>query len=73
MEKTPSFLHRHEFLIRRLHSLSGLIPVGAFMTVHLLVNATVLDSPRTFQDKVYSIHGLGKLLPIVEWGFIFAP
>ncbi len=68
-----SFFSRHEFLLRRLHSLSGLIPVGAFMCVHLLVNATVLDSPATFQKNVYSIHGLGVLLPIVEWTFIFIP
>jgi succinate dehydrogenase / fumarate reductase cytochrome b subunit len=69
----PSFGARHEFLIRRLHSLSGLIPVGAFMCVHLLVNASVLNSPATFQNNVYNIHKLGKLLPLVEWTFIFVP
>ena len=69
----PSWFERNEFLIRRLHSLSGLIPVGAYMCVHLLTNATVLDSPATFQKNVYGIHSLGKLLPLVEWGFIFLP
>lgn len=64
---------RHEFLLRRLHSLSGLIPVGAYMVIHLLTNATVLDSPAAFQDKVYLIHSLGSVLWIVEWGFIFLP
>ena len=68
-----SFLARHEFLIRRLHSLSGLIPVGAFMVVHLATNASVLDGAATFQRNVYSIHGLGILLPLVEWLFIFMP
>ncbi len=70
---SQSFLARHEFLIRRLHSLSGLIPVGAFMTVHLTVNASVLNSAGTFQRAVYQIHSLGKLLPLVEWAFIFFP
>jgi succinate dehydrogenase / fumarate reductase cytochrome b subunit len=64
---------RKEFLIRRLHSLSGLIPVGAYMTIHLLTNASVLESPTTFQKNVYAIHGLGRLLPVVEWTFIFIP
>jgi succinate dehydrogenase / fumarate reductase cytochrome b subunit len=68
-----SFLVRNEFLVRRLHSLSGLIPVGAFMCVHLAVNASVLNGPETFQSNVYSIHALGKLLPLVEWTFIFLP
>lgn len=68
-----SFLARHDFLIRRLHSLSGLIPVGAYMVVHLAVNASVLNGAGTFQNNVYKIHSLGKLLPFVEWTFIFIP
>lgn len=67
------FLVRNEFLLRRLHSLSGLIPVGAYMCVHLITNASVIESPATFQKNVYSIHSLGSLLPIIEWGFIFIP
>jgi succinate dehydrogenase / fumarate reductase, cytochrome b subunit len=68
-----SFLERHEFLLRRLHSLTGLIPVGAYMCVHLVTNASVLESPATFQKNVYTIHSLGRLLPFVEWTFIFIP
>lgn len=67
------FLERHEFLIRRLHSLSGLVPVGAYMCVHLLTNASVLNSPNAFQRAVYMIHSLDQLLPVVEWLFIFLP
>ena len=68
MSEAPpsSFLARNEFLIRRLHSLSGMIPVGAYMVVHLLTNATVLDSPAKFQAQVNTIHGLGLVLPVVE-------
>lgn len=75
MEPAPSssFLARHEFLIRRLHSLCGLVPVGAYMVVHLLTNATVLDGAVKFQGAVYQIHGLGKALLVVEWAFIFLP
>ena len=70
---TPSFFMRHEFLIRRLHSLSGLIPVGAYMTVHLLVNASLANGPASFQNNVNQIHSLGSALPLVEWLFIFLP
>jgi succinate dehydrogenase cytochrome b subunit len=69
----PSFLTRHEFVIRRLHSLSGLIPVGAYMVVHLVTNASVLGGPAAFQKNVYTIHSLGPILPLVEWTFIFIP
>lgn len=69
----PSFMARHEFVLRRLHSLSGLVPVGAYMAVHLLTNASVLDSPAAFQRNVNLIHSLGGLLWVVEWLFIFLP
>ncbi len=68
-----TFLGRHEFLIRRLHSLCGLVPVGAYMVVHLVTNASVLDGTRAFQSRVDQIHSLGGALPVVEWTFIFLP
>jgi succinate dehydrogenase / fumarate reductase, cytochrome b subunit len=72
-EKNPSFWGRNEFLIRRLHSLTGLVPVGAYMVIHLITNASVLDSPGKFQQQVYLIHSLGAALPLIEWVFIFIP
>ena len=68
-----SFLLKHEFLIRRLHSLSGLVPVGAYMCVHLLTNASLLGGAASFQSNVNMIHSLGPVLPLVEWAFIFTP
>jgi succinate dehydrogenase / fumarate reductase cytochrome b subunit len=43
------------------------------MVIHLMTNATVLDSPNAYQNSVYLIHSLGMLLPVVEWVFIFIP
>jgi len=72
-EPSQSFLARHQFLIYRLFSLSGLVPVGAFLVVHLLTNASVLGGTKAFQDRVDLIHSLGDLLIPVEWAFIFLP
>ena len=68
-----SFLGRHQFLLYRLFSLAGLIPVGAFVMVHLLTNASVLGGAAAFQSRVDLIHSLGPLLPTIEWLFIFLP
>jgi len=68
-----SFFARHQFLIYRLFSLSGLIPVGAFVVVHLLTNASVLGGAGSFQSRVDMIHSLGPLLVPVEFAFIFLP
>lgn len=73
-DSSPStFFTRHEFAIRRLHSLSGIVPLGAYMVVHLTTNASLLNGVPTFQRAVMQIHSLGRALPIVEWGAIFLP
>ncbi|MGA2064634.1 MAG: succinate dehydrogenase [Thermoguttaceae bacterium] len=69
-----SIFGRHEFIVRRVHSLLGLVPVGAFLVVHLATNVTILDGPETFQARVDQIHSLGPLtLWFVEWACIFLP
>ncbi|MEM6692413.1 MAG: succinate dehydrogenase cytochrome b558 subunit [Planctomycetota bacterium] len=64
---------KHEFAIRRLHSLLGVVPLGLYMVVHLTTNASMLNGSETFQRAVYLIHSPGKLLPLIEWGGIFFP
>jgi succinate dehydrogenase / fumarate reductase, cytochrome b subunit len=40
---------RRHFYLRRLHSLSGLVPIGAYMLFHVyLANAAVLVGPKAF-------------------------
>lgn len=73
VSETPSFLERHQFLIYRLFSLAGIIPVGAFLVVHLLTNASVLGGAESFQSRVDLIHSLGPLLIPAEVAFIFLP
>lgn len=71
-----SFSQKHYFLIRRLHSLVGLVPIGGFVCVHLLTNASILapgEPGAEFQGAVERIHSLGALLIPIEIAFIFAP
>src|SRR3989304_4448146 len=69
-----SICGRHEFIVRRIHSLLGLIPIGGFLVFHLATNASILDGPDTFQTRVDVIHRLGPTtLFILEWGTIFLP
>lgn len=35
-----SFLDKNYFLIRRLHSLTGIVPIGVFLIAHLLTNSS---------------------------------
>ena len=63
----------YHFLVRRLHSLCGLVPVGAFLCVHLLANSTILapGAPAAeFQNAIERIHVLGPLLVPFEIVFM---
>jgi succinate dehydrogenase / fumarate reductase cytochrome b subunit len=74
MADIASVFGRYEFLIRRLHSLTGLLPVGGFLVVHLMTNAAILDTADTYQRRVDLIHSLGTYtLEVIEWVFIFLP
>ncbi|MFN7021588.1 MAG: hypothetical protein ACK4WH_09710, partial [Phycisphaerales bacterium] len=42
MSKQPTFLEKHDFLLRRLHSLSGIVPIGVFLVFHLLTNSSIV-------------------------------
>jgi succinate dehydrogenase / fumarate reductase cytochrome b subunit len=50
------------FLLRRLHSLTGIIPVGAFLFEHILIsNATAISGPAAYARQV----GFLANLPLV--------
>ncbi len=75
-----TFLNRHRFALRRLHSLAGVL-FGGYIVVHLLVNATLLEAafPSLFgsradvyQQQVDKIHELPFLIA-TEWLFIYLP
>lgn len=69
-----SVFGKYEFVIRRLHSLTGLVPIGAYLCFHLATNAAVIDGPDTYQTRADQIHVLGPTtILFLEWGLIFLP
>lgn len=65
---------RHEFLLRRLHSLTGLVPVGGYLVFHLATNASILDGLDAYQHRADQIHRLGPTtIFVLEWTLIFLP
>jgi len=57
----------HSFLWRRLHSLSGIVPIGAFLVEHFLSNAFATNGPAAYNENVRFLTGL----PFVLWLEIF--
>ncbi len=62
---------KYHFLLRRLHSLTGIL-FGGYLVFHLIVNATLIQRGSFFQSHVDKIHSI-PFLPFVEWFFIYLP
>lgn len=61
-----------EYLLRKLHSLSGIVPVGAFLAEHFWSNSAVLVGPDKYNTVSQDLQTI-PFRPIVEWGLIFLP
>jgi succinate dehydrogenase / fumarate reductase cytochrome b subunit len=61
-----------EILVRRVFSLSGVFPLGAFLVVHILANASALRGEGAFDATVRALHGF-PLRAVVETLVVFAP
>lgn len=69
-----SFFARHHFWIRRIHSLSGIVPIGAFLLEHLFSNAYAFGGPEKFNDHVAFLQSVPQpFLALFEWGLIIGP
>ena len=62
----------YSFLLRKLHSLSGIVPIGAFLIEHILSNFEALKGPAAYAAQVKFLNSL-PLVRVLEWGFIFIP
>lgn len=60
------------FLLRKLHQLTGIVPLGLFFFVHIYTNSTAINGAKVFNEHVQGIHDMPYLL-FVEIGGIFLP
>ena len=61
------------FWLRRLHSLTGIVPVGAFLFEHILIsNSTAISGPDAYARQVSFLANL-PLVPLLEFFGIWLP
>ena len=68
----PAAADRRAFWLRKAHSLSGLVPVGAFMCVHLFENASAANGAAAFDETVNHINSM-PFVKVLEVGGIWIP
>ena len=62
----------HTYFWRKLHSLSGIVPIGAFLVEHIISNFETWNGPLAYAKQVLFLNSL-PLVRILEWVFIFIP
>jgi succinate dehydrogenase / fumarate reductase cytochrome b subunit len=60
------------FLLRKLHQITGIVPLGAFFFVHMFTNSAAMGGKESFNKHVGDIHDIPYLLFIEIFG-IFLP
>jgi succinate dehydrogenase/fumarate reductase cytochrome b subunit (b558 family) len=60
------------FVLRKLHQLTGIIPLGLFFFVHMFTNSKAINGEESFEKAVGDIHEIPYLLLLEVFG-IFLP
>jgi len=60
------------FVLRKLHQLSGIVPLGLFLLEHFYTNSKALNGAASFNDAVKDLQSIPYIL-FVEIGGIFIP
>ena len=60
------------FILRKLHQLSGIFPLGIFLLEHFYTNSKALAGEKHFNDAVADLQAIPYIL-LIETGGIFIP
>jgi succinate dehydrogenase / fumarate reductase cytochrome b subunit len=60
------------FILRKLHQITGIVPLGIFFFVHMYTNSTAMSGARVFNEHVKDIHNMPYLI-FIEIVGIFIP
>ncbi len=68
----PGFFDRNDFLLRRLHSLAGLVPLTLFMMEHMFTNMKATQGAEAYHGAFDFLRSLPGLY-VIEIAFILLP
>jgi succinate dehydrogenase / fumarate reductase, cytochrome b subunit len=66
------WIARNHFLLRRLHSLSGIVPLGGFLLFHFYENGAIFYGMETYNEMAIEARGI-RYLELLEIALIFVP
>lgn len=67
-------LNKENYVLHKIHSLTGIVPVGYYMVQHLVLNSFSIVSPEKFNGVIGFFESMPKgFLLVVEAGMIWIP
>jgi succinate dehydrogenase / fumarate reductase, cytochrome b subunit len=73
--RSPAVEKDHSFLLRKLHSLSGIAPIGGYMAFHLFENMKAAAGAESYNEMVKGIWGMAPrpVFYMIELGVLIIP
>lgn len=68
----PNWIQRNHFVLRRLHSLTGIVPVGGFLLFHFYENGAIFYGKEAYDIMAEEARGI-RYLELLEISLIFVP
>lgn len=68
----PNWIERNHFWLRRLHSLTGIVPVGGFLLFHFYENGAIFYGPEAYDAMAEEARGI-RYLELLEIFVVFLP
>ena len=68
----PTWIQRNHFWLRRLHSLTGVVPVGGFLLFHFYENGSIFYGQKAYDEMATAARGI-RYVEVLEIGIVFLP
>ena len=68
----PNWVQRNHFILRRIHSLTGIVPIGGFLLFHFFENGAIFYGAEAYNEMSAGARGI-RYIELIELLLIFLP
>ncbi|MDQ3706271.1 MAG: succinate dehydrogenase [Chloroflexota bacterium] len=68
----PNWVQRNHFILRRLHSLTGIVPIGGFLLFHFYENAAIFYGGEAYDEMSHDARSI-RFIEVIEVLVVFLP
>lgn len=68
----PTWIQRNHFLLRRIHSLTGIVPIGGYLLFHFYENGAIFYGAEAYNKMAEEVRGM-RYLEVMEIFILLLP